>query len=334
MKKIVCIFLIFLNLVFLVGCNSYDVSKILFIASVGIEKKEDEYQGYFYLPLSSDIGKTENTENNGKGEFAKTTGKSIPELFSNLQNSTSFVMNLKHVSSIVLNQELLNEEFIMDFLDYIKFSLDIDFNCYIFVTTEKMDELFDFQNPNQESVLISLLVSTNDVDPSFLATPPIHFLKFAREFYKDRSIILPMLTIEEIWTIDGEPVKNFHAQNAIYYYKGTLKEVTKHPSSPYFSVASEFVDEVEKTSICFKDYKYKLDFKEVLHLDVFFSYQIYKSENLLQKEDIKAFVYNRIKSYLLEFQEMDPLNLNYFNSVYNTSCSYETIDIQINVLRN
>ncbi|MDE6660345.1 MAG: hypothetical protein K2J93_00790, partial [Anaeroplasmataceae bacterium] len=282
MKKIVCIFLILLNLVFLAGCNSYDISKILFIASVGIEKKEDEYQGYFYLPLSSDIGKTENTENNGKGEFAKTTGKSIPELFSNLQNSTSFVMNLKHVSSIVLNEELLNEEFIVDFLDYIKFSLDIDFNCYIFVTTEKMDELFDFQNPNQESVLISLLVSTNDVDTSFLATPPIHFLKFAREFYKDRSILLPMLSIEEIWTIDGKPVKNFHAQNAIYYYKGALKEVIKNPSSHYFSVTDEFIDEVEKTSICFKDYKYKLDFKEVLHLNVFFSYQLYKSENLLQ----------------------------------------------------
>ncbi|MDE5855641.1 MAG: hypothetical protein K2H06_01200, partial [Anaeroplasmataceae bacterium] len=109
MKKALCIFLIFLNLLLLVGCNSYDISKILFIASIGIEKKEDGYQGYFYLPLSSDIGKTENTENNGKGEFAKTSGKSLPDLFYNLQNSTSFVMNLKHVSSIVLNKELLNE---------------------------------------------------------------------------------------------------------------------------------------------------------------------------------------------------------------------------------
>ena len=30
-----------------VGCQSYDISKMLFIASVGIEKKEDQLSGYF-----------------------------------------------------------------------------------------------------------------------------------------------------------------------------------------------------------------------------------------------------------------------------------------------
>ncbi|MDE5856137.1 MAG: hypothetical protein K2H06_03725, partial [Anaeroplasmataceae bacterium] len=208
------------------------------------------------------------------------------------------------------------------------------FNCYVFITTEKMDELFDFQNPNQESVLNSLLVSTSDVDESFLVTPPVHFLKFAREFYKDRSILFPMLDLEEIWTIDSEPVKNFHAQSAIYYYKGALKEVVKNPSSPYFSSAKEFIDEIEKTSISFKDYKHSLEFKEVLHLNVEFSYKVYKSENQLQEEEIKAFVYNRIKTYILDYQDMDPLNIAYYNSVYNTACSYDTIDIQIKVLKN
>lgn len=334
MKKILCCIFLMVCILLLSGCNSYDISKILFIASVGIEKKEDEYQGYFYLPLSSDIGKAENTENKGKGEFAKTSGKSIPDLFYNLQNSTSLVMNLKHVYSIVLNKELLNKGFIVELLDYIKYSLDIDFNCYLFVTKAKMDELFDFQNPNQESVLHSLLVSTSDVDNSFLVTPPIHFLKFTREFYRDRSILLPMLDIEEIWTIEGKPVKNFHAQSAIYYYKDTLKEVVKNPSSPYFSVAKEFIDEIEKTSISFKDYKFDLEFKEVLHLRVKFSYKLYKTEHQLQEEEIKAFVYNRIKTYILDFQDIDPLNIAYYNSVYGTDCSYDTIDIQIKVLKN
>lgn len=334
MKKIVFFISLFLCLISLSSCKNYDISKILFIASVGIEKNEDEYHGYFYLPLSNDIGKAENTENKGKGEFAKTSGKSIPELFYNLQNSTSLVMNLKHVSSIVLNKELLNKEFIVDLLDYIKYSLDIDYNCYLFVTTAKMDELYDFQNPNQESVLNSLLVSTSDADNSFLVTPPIHFLKFTREFYRDRSILLPMLDIEEIWTIEGKPVKNFHAQSAIYYYKGNLKEVVKNPSSPYFSTTTEFIDQIEKTSISFKDYKYNLEFKEVLHLNAEFSYEIYKTETNLQEEEIKAFVYNRIKTYLLDFQDMDPLNITYYNIVYGTTCSYDTLDIQIKVLKN
>ncbi|MCM1131183.1 MAG: hypothetical protein NC310_06230 [Roseburia sp.] len=334
MKKILFFTSVFLCLILLSSCNSYDISKILFIASVGIEKKEDEYQGYFYLPLSSDIGKAENTENKGKGEFAKTSGKNIPELFYNLQNSTSFITNLKHVSSIVLNKELLNEEFIVDLLDYVKYSLDIDFNCYLFVTKAKMDELYDFQNPNQESVLNSLLVSTSDVDNSFLVSPPIHFLKFTREFYKDRSILIPMLDIEEIWTIEGEAVNNFHAQSAIYYYKGNLKEVVKNPSSPYFSTTTQFIDQIDKTSISFKNYKCNLEFKDVLHLKVEFSYELYRTQQGLQEEEIKAFVYNRIKSYLLDFQDIDPLNISYYNTLYDTNCSYDTINMEIKVLKN
>lgn len=334
MKKALCFLIVCFSVFLVSSCMGHDISQILFIASIGIEKKEDKYQGYFYLPLSSDIGKTENSENKGKGEFAKTSGKSIPELFYNLQNSTSLIINLKHVSSIVLNKELLNEKFLNELIEYIKYSLEIDFNCYLFVTSEKMEELYNFQNPNQESVLNSLLVSTSDVNVSFLVTPPIHFLSFTREFYKDRSILFPMLDLEEIWTIDDKAIKNSHMQGAIYYYKGALKEVIKNPSSPYFSTTHQFIDQIDKTSISFKDYKYNLEFKEVLRMKVSFSYEIYKTENSISEEKVKSFVFDRIKSYIESFQEMDPLNINYYNYAYNKDCSYETIDIQINILKN
>lgn len=181
MKKWLLLILVPL-LFLLIGCNDYDISKILFIASVGIEKEGEEYQGYFYLPLSSDIGKTETTENKGKGEFAKTIGKTIPELFYNIQASTSLNINFKHVSSIVLNMELLNDDFIKQLLDFIKYSLLIDFNCYVFATAEKLEELYDFQNPNEESVLNSLLVSTSDISTLFLVASPIHFLSLLESF--------------------------------------------------------------------------------------------------------------------------------------------------------
>lgn len=329
MKKWFCILFVFLTSFLFVSCKGYDISKILFIASVGIEENEDGYQGYFYLPLSSDIGKTENTENKGKGEYAKTSGKSIPELFYNLQNSTSLIMNLKHVSSIVLNQNLLRKEFIIELLDYIKYSLDIDFNCYIFVTKEKLEEIYDFQNPNQESVLNSLLVSTSDADDSFLVSSPIHFLTFAREFYVERSILLPALSLEEIWTIDGKPVKNFHTQSAIYYFKDELREVIKNPSSPYFSKATQFYDQIKNTTVCLKKYKYNISFKDKLYFKVEFGYEIYKSEAQLTENEIIDFVYQRIKSYIDEFQNIDPLNIAYYNKVYGKSCSYDSIDIQI-----
>lgn len=320
----------------LVGCQSYDISKILFIASVGIEKKEDNtYQGFFYLPLSSDIGKTETSENKGKGEYAKTSGKSIAELFHNIQAATSLNINFRHVSSIVLNEELLTKEFIIELCDFIKFSLDIDFNCYMFVTKEKMDELYDFQNPNQESVLNSLLVSSSDASDLFLVAPPMHFLQFACEFYENRCLLLPLLVLEEIWTIDSEPVKNFHAQSAIYYFDDQIKEVNQNPSSPYFSRANSFIDQIkEGYSIQYTNYKTKLTFKETLQFKVEFSYQIIRTDSKVNQTEVEQFVYKRIKEYIEEYQDIDPLNLKYFNTAYSTNCNYDTMDIQIIIHKN
>ncbi|MDE7263744.1 MAG: hypothetical protein K2N64_03700 [Anaeroplasmataceae bacterium] len=333
MKKLMILFLVPL-FVLLVGCTGHDISKILFIASVGIEKEEDEYHGYFYLPLSSDIGKTETSENKGKGQFAKTTGKTIPELFYNIQASTSLNINFKHVSSIVLNMELLNDEFLVQLLDFIKYSLLIDFNCYVFATTEKLEELYDFQNPNEESVLNSLLVSTSDISTLFLVASPVHFLKFTREFYLNRSILIPALVLEELWTIDSEKVKNFHVQTAVYYYNDKIKKVEKNPSSPYFSKATEFIDKINDTSMNIKCYSMTVDYKRLLQVKVEFSYELYKSDNHISEEEIKAFVHKRIEDYIIEYQEFDPLNLDYFNSVYKNSCTYDTMDIQVVIKKN
>ncbi|MDE6584322.1 MAG: hypothetical protein K2K15_02870, partial [Anaeroplasmataceae bacterium] len=106
MKRWILLILSAISIFLLAGCDQFDISKILFIASVGVEKKDDELQGYFYLPLSSDIGKSENGENKGQGQYAKTSGKTIPELFDNIQSATSLTINFRHVSSIVLNIEL------------------------------------------------------------------------------------------------------------------------------------------------------------------------------------------------------------------------------------
>lgn len=336
MRKWICFSLGFLCLFLLVGCQSFDISKILFIASVGIEKKDDEtYQGYFYLPLSSDIGKTETTENKGKGEFAKTSGKNIPELFHNIQAATSLNINFRHVSSIVLNEELLTKEFIIELCDFIKYSLEIDFNCYMFATKEKLEELYDFENPNQESVLNSLLVSSSDASDLFLVAPPMHFLKFACDFYENKSILLPLLVLEEIWTIESEPVKNFHAQSAIYYFEGKVKEVDKNQSSPYFSQASSFIDQIkEGCPIHYTDYKIKLDYKNQLQVKVEFGYKIMSSENKADREEVQQFVYHRIQEYIEEFHELDPLNLKYMNHAYGTNCTYDTMNIEIIIHRN
>lgn len=318
--------------ILLSSCSTFDISKTLFIASVGIDIIDDKYVGYFYLPLSSDIGSSDSNVNKGQGHYAKTKGKNIYELFYNLENSSSLTINLKHISSIVLNKNLLNDKFIEELLNYIKYSLNIDFNFYIFITKEQLEDIYSFKNPNQESVLNSLLVSTGDAENNYLVTKPIHFLTFVREYYNNRSIFLPLLDLEEIWNIDSNYEKNFHIQSGIYYYKNNIKEVIKNHSSPYLNSVKSFYDMIEDNVIYFKKYKFKINYKKE-EINIYYNYQIYNQKKL-KEEDISNLISNRIKDYLKEYENMDPLNLNYYSYIYNKKLSYENIKINTIYLKN
>ena len=225
------------------GC-SVDISESLFIASIGFEIEDDEINGYFYIPLSSDVGKTEQ-EGKGSGEFVRVAGKTIEQVFNNVDAVNSIDINLKHVSSVVLNKDLFNNEFIIEFMNYVKYSNRLDFNFYFFTTTEKMEDIYSFKNPNQESVLNSLLVISGDNAGIRLVADPVHYLDFCKKFYSQRSILIPMLDIEELWTIDGEKTNNFYPQSAIYFYNGKVVDVIKEKGSPYFKSNVNFYDEIE-----------------------------------------------------------------------------------------
>ena len=197
--------IIFVFLLIFTGC-SIDISESLFIASIGFEFENGELNGYFYLPLSNDVGKSEE-EGKGTGEFVRVAGENIEKVFNNVKAVNSIDINLKHVSSVVLNEKLLNKEFIDSFINYVKQSKLLDYNFYFLATKEKMEEIYGFQNPNQETVLNSLLVVSGSNVGIRLVADPIHFLEFSKKFYSDRSILIPLLDIEELWSINNEKVK-------------------------------------------------------------------------------------------------------------------------------
>ncbi len=332
MKKL-C--LCFLMIFFLCSCQKkLNISDTLFIASIGIEKEEENYMGYFYLPLSSDIGKSDSNENKAKGEYAKVKGESIADLFSNIIAATSFQLNFRHVSSIVLNDKLLTKEFLNELSDYIKFSLDIDFNLYLFVTKEKMSEIYDFQNPNQESVLNSMLVSTSDAKGTFLVAEPLHFLHFANLFYADRRILFPLLDLEEIWTIDDKKSKNSHCQRAVYYFQEEVGLVIDHPSSPYVKSTEAFEDMIDNQSIYYECYQVKPTFKDDFLLKVSLKYKMLKTKSDVDDERVKAFVEEKIRVYVEEYQAYDPYDLAYYSKVHSKNYSYDQMNIEVNIAKN
>ena len=103
-RKLKSRILLVLMLFFLFGCSP-DISESLFIASIGFEIENDELNGYFYLPLSNDVGKSEG-EGKGTGEYVRVAGKTIEEVFNNVKAVSIIFNNQLFTWSRLFNRNL------------------------------------------------------------------------------------------------------------------------------------------------------------------------------------------------------------------------------------
>lgn len=319
MIKLLIVFI----LLFLSGCVD-NINESLFIASIGIEKKEGELKGYFYLPLSNDIGKTDSPAK-GSGEFLVVGGKTVYELFNNAKAVNSLNVNLRHVSSVVINKELFTPTFLDEFINYVKNTHIIDYNFYFMATKEKLEDIYSFQNPNQESVLNSLLVISGDNEGLRLVAEPVHYLDFVKRFYDNRSILLPLLEMEELWHINNEKVKNFYPQSGMYYFMGNIREVNKEKGSPYLKDDVEFYDEIEKEPIYFSKYRLAL-MKESIKINA----DVKCLNRQIDISLIEKLIKTRIKEYFEKYKDFDPLD----RGIYKTSIKDFKIDVSIKILNS
>ena len=314
MKKIISIFILLL----VSGCSVQRITEVLFIASIGIEKEEDEYVGYFYLPSSEDVGKT-NDFGTGVGQYAKIRADSLEMLFGKSQSNVELMMDLRHVASIIINESLLNEEFINEMIDFFKNSNLCDFNFYLFVTKDEFEDIYGFKNPNKESVLNSIIVSTTDSSALFLSCSPLHFLNFCRDYFKDRCIKIPYLVVDKIWIDNKEEISSFHCSNMVLYYKNKYRVVLDNLGF-YVKKNTHFFDKMGEFYFEIKDYDWRLMIKNKIIIDVKFE------SNL----NLDLIVNDKISLFIESYKEMDPFNLVYYNNVYNKNLSYEDIVININ----
>ena len=192
-----------------------------------------------------------------------------------------------------------------------------------------MKDIYSFQNPNQESVLNSLLVVSGDNEGLRLVGEPVHFIDFSKKFYSNRTILVPTLTIEELWHINDKKVKNFYPQSGIYYYKGDVTEVEKEKGSPYLKDNVEFYDEIEKEPIYFSKYRLA-QFKNEIR--IFIEYKSFGKR--IEKESVINLIKIRISEYLNKFRNCDPLDFYYYNENFKEDFSYDDVKINIVILNS
>lgn len=263
MKKI---FLLFLLLLFITGCKaSNTIYYDLFIASIGFEKNNDEFTAYFYLPSSLDVGSTKQDATKYPSEVAEINDSSISGLFYKLEASTYLNMNLKHISSIVLDKSFLNDKDIDELISYIKNSKNFDFNFYIFITEDDIREIYNVKNPNNESVILTVLCDPIANSIVYKTIKPIHFLNFVRDYYDNKTIGLTILNRNSVWSENNDSIycngvcyiKNMFGSKL--FYDTCFSYLYNHDYLYYSSEDTSII--FNNYSICYNEFNIKVKTK-------------------------------------------------------------------------
>ena len=328
MKKIISL----LFILFLSGCSYKDVSDSIYIASVAVEKNEDEYKGYFYLPSSVEVGNSNPDNKSKKGEIGISTGKHITDIFYNIEFSTSLSINYAHIATMVFHESILNNNDINELLQFFKNSHNFDFNFYIFVTQENIEDIYTFTNPNKESVINTLLVEPQNLSEQFLSADAIHYLNFSNYFYTKRCIHIPLIEIDYSWKIDDKDVEAYSARGLCYYQDGNYEiyESTNH-NLQYLKTNEVLYYTDSTVSAILRNYNVKYRYKDSLVIKITgIIDKVVLNENI----DVVKYLSNIINQYYKDaFAEFktDVLNLKYYSNLYKKDYTLDNIVLDIKI---
>lgn len=311
MKKIIIIIL------FILSCSSCKAANRIYydmyIASIGLEKADDGYNAYFYLPSSVDVGQTDKSSDGKASEVAKVWGETLVDVFSNLDLSTALKMNLEHISSIVLNESMMNNDELLKLIEYVKNSHHLDYNFYLFVTNDKMEDLYSLENPNDESVILSLLCDPIANTKIYSMIEPPHFLNFCRDFYNDKTFGIPLISAEAIWNEKDDSV---YSSGACYYNRLLNSYRSYNDLDFRFLKKHEKLDySDENISVVLKNYNVKLKYDNSVDIRVSSKYEILYSNVSNVEEYLRKLIISALDKLIDKNDEIDFLNLKYNDSL-------------------
>lgn len=313
MKKIITIlFLIFI----LSSCSTKDaVSKSIYIASIGFEHNDDGYTGYFLCPSSVDVGQQ---KNGNEASVAKISGDGIIDIFNKFYESSSLILNYKHISTIILDISMLEPDIINSFIDFFIKSNSVDFNFHIFVTDEDINEIFKVKNPNNESSILSIIIEPIYSEYSYYTAKPIHFLNFSRDYYNNKTIHIPYIELSDIW--DEE--KSLMASGLLFYDEGKKSLLKSNNDFIFLKSFNKLEYNRDNLAVIFTDYKVNIDYKSN-KIKITSFYEVINED--ISNEELEKFIKNKINEMIDKLSFVDFLNINYYNK------KYEELSISINL---
>lgn len=308
MKKILFLILIVFSLTSCRAANAIYYN--LYFASIGLEYENDEYIGYFYLPSSMDLG-NDKSNNEQKAEVAKANGKTLQEVFNNIEASSFLIMNFKHISSFVLHEEILKNNKLDDIISFINSFKEIDKNFFIFTTSDKLEDVYKLKNMNNESLILTTLTEPKINQYIFSSSKPIHYLNFCRDYYNEKTIDLPYIETKSIFTDD---IDSIICKGVCFVNRNNYLIYNSNNTFNYFNdnINMSFYDKninviIEKYTPCFKYKNGKIIMK------VNFEYRVLSSNVENDEEYFKKGINDIIINTFNETKDkIDFLNSKYY----------------------
>ena len=196
MKKI---FFVITVLLILVSCGNTDYpSKDIYIGCIGIERDEK-------LKINCLIPNSSKKENSEDFIIRKASGNNLNEALNNLELGESHKINYNHISSILININSLNDVLFDEILELSINKLRISFNSYIFITKEKIEDIYKIINKESDVLLNPLMEPVYSYD-IYENVEPIHLITFFKHYLNDNELILPLIKIKDSSIIINEGI--------------------------------------------------------------------------------------------------------------------------------
>lgn len=197
MKKILVIFAVFL--IYCLGSCNTSVNSSVYISSIGFDIKDEKVEVYFLSNPLTDITRSAESKKE-EAQYIKVEADSVYDAFMEAENSVLIPLNFLHIKTVILSEEFLKSFYLEDFLTFVKSVRFISYNFYVFSTTSKIDELYNFKNPEQISYQYSLLSSPDLFNYKEHGVEKLHFLDFANDFLNEnRYLHIPLLVANKLW---------------------------------------------------------------------------------------------------------------------------------------
>ncbi len=313
----------------------------IIVSSIGIDYKDGEYEVSLFNINTKTISKIETVGSVDESHSVIVHKSSdLLELMSEIANSSYRKLSFSQVSSIVATVNVLEKIEIIDIINMFKHSILRYMNIFVYVTEEKVEDVFNIGNIEHLSLYYSLLV-----DPMYKYSvksfpKPVTIMEYLRDYYNYNEIKLPVISKSEVTITESNDEVDTIIVNGYYFDRIESVEYNDIDRSMVYVNNFEITTiTVENVNLDIKNYKLKTKCnKNNCTLNV--SYNVKVNSHIVSSStsNLDIALKNKITNILTDthekYKNYDIDIFNLVESLYrkeNFVEKLENINLQINV---